>query len=249
MRALPKINMIYWLCLMCASVFGTNTGDFVSDTLNIGHLSGLPYLAGLFAIILVAERWGPFRSPLYFWAAIITVRTAATNVGDAFHDFHIEFMQSLPWTLGAFVAAVLIYQIVDGKRVKAEGGIPVTPLFWLCMILAGIVGTIGGDYASFGLHLMPPGTAAVFGAIAVVLLAIGRKPAATVPLFYWLLLALIRTGGTGGGDALAHLFGLVPSTEITGAVFVGLTVIAYAFFKGNRRSPVVVEGNIAPEGA
>ncbi len=235
MKALPKINAVYWLCLMCASVFGTNTGDFVADYLHIGHLTGLPYLLVLLVLILVVARFSPVRSPLYFWAAIITVRTAATNVGDAFGDFHIHFETSLPLTLAIFAVVAIAYAVIDGKAAKDSGGLPVTPLYWLSMIMAGIVGTIGGDYASFGLHLMPPGTAVVFGVLAVALLVVGRKAAATQPLYYWLILAVVRTAGTGGGDALAHLFGLVPATVITGTVFVALIVVFYAFVRDNAR--------------
>jgi len=96
MRGLPKINASYWLTLGAASVFGTNTGDLVSDTFHIGHLNGLPYLAVALAMVFLAERLSTWANPLFFWLVIILVRTAATNVGDAFHDFHIGFNLSLP---------------------------------------------------------------------------------------------------------------------------------------------------------
>src|SRR5262245_19483313 len=107
MRNLPKIHARYWLALVAASTFGTNTGDFVAGYLHIGHLAGLPYLALLFGAILLASKRARHGHALYFWAAIITLRTAATNVGDAFHDFHVSYSVSLSVVLVLFSASVL----------------------------------------------------------------------------------------------------------------------------------------------
>src|SRR3954465_4351238 len=89
MRSLPRVDIRYWFALSAASIFGTNTGDFVAGYLHIGHLAGLPWVLAAFAAVLVLERVSPVKTPMWFWAAIITMRTAATNVGDAFHDFGI----------------------------------------------------------------------------------------------------------------------------------------------------------------
>ena len=234
MRLLPRINGKYWLALMAASVFGTNTGDLFADYFHLGHLAGLPWLVIAFAVILLAERFSPVASVLFFWAVIITVRTAATNVGDAFQDFHIGFDISLPVVLALFVVCVAIYRWAGKGQDKGDAVVRVGPLYWLCMVMAGILGTIGGDYASFGLHLMPPGTFVVFGILVAILLFIGRGGRNSQPIYYWLCLAFIRTAGTGGGDALAHQFGLLPSTIATGVVFVALIVWFYSVETTNR---------------
>ncbi len=229
MKVLPRINLAYWLTLAGASVFGTNTGDFCSDVLHMGHLQGLPVLATAFAVVLIAEKLIKSGSALFFWAAIIVIRTAATNVGDAFHDYNIGFEVSLPACLAIFAILVLLYWRLSPR--PADNTVKVGWLYWLCMIMAGVVGTIGGDYASFGLRLMPPGTAAVFSAVTALLVAVGFKRLWTWPPYYWLTLAIIRTGGTGGGDALAHALGLPQSTVWTGAIFVGFVLLFYVLFQ------------------
>ncbi len=242
MKVLPRINLAYWLTLAGASVFGTNTGDFCSDLLHMGHLQGLPYMAIAFALALLAEKLIKAGSALFFWLIIIIIRTAATNIGDAFQDFHIGFNQSLPLCLALFVVAALVYWRLSPKT--TDNTVRVGLMYWLCMILAGIVGTIGGDYASFVLKLMPPGTAAVFGGIALLLVLVGLKGLSTWPPYYWLSLAVIRTAGTGGGDALAHALGLPQSTAWTGAFFVALVVLFYVVFKRSNQSethPQVLE--------
>ncbi len=233
MRALPKINIAYWLTLVTASIFGTNTGDYVSDALGIGHLGGLPVLAALLLLIFVAERFSSRVSPLYFWAAIITIRTAATNVGDAFHDFGIGWPISLPAVLVAFGICVAMHFLTWSRT--RDQSISASPVYWVTMMAAGVLGTIGGDAASFGLRLMPPGTALLFFFLAALaIIAWKRNNLLNTPLPYWITVALIRTGGTGAGDALAHALGIGTSTILTGAVFLAMTTYLYGVDRGNQ---------------
>ena len=68
------------MCL--ASIFGANMGDLFARNLGLGHVAGLPFLAAALAIVIVAERFDRIRHEVYYWIAIIIVRTAATNFAD-----------------------------------------------------------------------------------------------------------------------------------------------------------------------
>lgn len=232
MRNLPKINAGYWLSLCAASTFGTNTGDFVAGYLHIGHLAGLPWLAALFAAILLLERRAR-HSAVYFWAAIITMRTAATNVGDAFHDFGVDLAISTPAMLAVFALSVVVYRRRAGDG-TAYGTVRVTPWYWVTMMIAGILGTVGGDFASFRAGLTAPGAALVFGVlIAISVIWFSRKRTMLDAGPYWLTVGLIRIGGTAAGDACAHALKLPLSTAVTGLVFVGLVTYFYALQTAN----------------
>lgn len=234
---LPKINANYWMALVAASIFGTNTGDFVAGYLHIGHLAGLPYLALLFGATLLLARRARHSPALHFWAAIITMRTAATNVGDAFHDFRVPYSVSVSIVLVAFAASVLLYRGVSGNS-GGEGTVRVNSAYWLAMMLAGVLGTVGGDCASFRIGLTPAGTTCVFGVLIAVSISFFRKRGNllnAVP--YWATVALIRTAGTGAGDALADALGLRVSTALSGFVFVGLVVYFYACRSSDNAQP------------
>ena len=232
MRALPRINSKYWQVLMVASIFGTNTGDYLARRLHMGHLNGLPILLALFAGILVLERVSARASALYFWAAIITVRTAATNVGDAFHDFKLGFGISIPIVLALFVASVAIYRLNSG-RPAAAGAVRVDARYWICMMLAGVLGTLAGDWLAESVGLETAGTFLAYGLGVLAMLWVGRDGRQAQPVFYWTTIALIRSAGTAGGDFLAHGLGLSPSTLITGLVFVSLIIYFYEVKKSN----------------
>src|ERR1700737_2939794 len=79
---LPMLGSRYWAALCVASVFGANMGDFFAHNLGLGHVAGLPFLAAALAIVMIAERFDGVRHQIYYWSAIIIVRTAATNFAD-----------------------------------------------------------------------------------------------------------------------------------------------------------------------
>ena len=237
MRNLPKIHPGYWLALVAASIFGTNSGDFVARYLHLGHLAGLPCMALIFGAILLVARRARHGHALYFWAAIITLRTAATNVADAFQDFHVPYSLSIAVVLTLFAASVLLYARVSA-RAGRQGTVRVDSAYWMCMMLAGILGTIAGDFASFRLGLTPLGAACVFaGLIAASLCWFGKTAVLLDPAPYWASVALIRTGGTAAGDALAEVLQLALSTALTGFVFVGLVLYLYALPSTGKAQP------------
>ena len=223
MQASPPIDRRYWATLFAASVFGTNTGDYAADAMGIGHLAGLPFLGVLLGLVFLARAAWPGAGIWLFWAAIIVIRTAATNIGDAFRDAGIGFGGALPIALAAFVALVWLHgRSGDGE----DGAVKVNGVYWVTMLTAGVLGTVGGDAASFAAGLTPFGTAIVFGALAIAVVAAGtRRGVARRTVPYWTALALIRTTGTGLGDGIAHAWGLGLATVLTGAVFAGLVVV------------------------
>lgn len=244
MRSIPKINSVYWASLMLASIFGANAGDFLSDALNLGHLTGIPYLAVAVGLVFFAERFMPAPNALYFWAAIIIIRASATNVGDAFHDFHINFGISVPLAAILLVIAVAVWQRLR-PPVKDEGSVPVNAFYWVTMFIAGVLGTVAGDAASFALGLGNFGAMVAFAIPLAILLFIGRDGLLTKLAYYWLVVAFIRSAGTAAGDLLAHGFvGIEWSTVISATVFIATVIVAYAGTKANTRLQIATPKNL-----
>jgi uncharacterized membrane-anchored protein len=214
MRVLPTLGPRYWTAISLASVFGANMGDFVSHDLHLGHWRGLLPLAAIFAGIVIAERRSRSGQEAYYWLAIVTLRTAATNLADLLtHDFKLTVTGVLV-ALAAALAGVLL----PGRPATKAVGLPANDArYWVAMFVAGTLGTALGDSVTDALG-MGPGIATL--ALAVIMAGLFglRSP-------YWVLIVAIRTTGTTMGDATADLLGLPLSTASTGVLFVAVLLL------------------------
>ena len=229
-RHLPRLGVGFWVALCFASVFGANMGDFFAHDLGLGHARGLPLLALLFLAIVTLERFDPSTHAAWYWAAIVVIRTAATNIGDLLTlDWHLPplaVMAALALLLAA--AAVLVRKAwqragtADPARLVLGADAP----YWLCLLLAGALGTVMGDYASHDLQLGNSRATLVLGVILAAGFAAGGSGRIWRPAFYWIIVTLVRAAGTVLGDRLAQrdLLGLPLSTLLTGLAFVALLV-------------------------
>ncbi len=233
-RHVPRTEPRYWTALCLASVFGANMGDFVSHTLHLGHWRGLGPLALIFAVILLAERRSGRESPppsrrgeAYYWLAIVTLRTAATNLGDlATHDFRLTY----PVVIAALAALLAALVFVARRQTGADPvpeGVPVTnTVYWAAMLVAGTLGTVGGDATSDALGLGAGWGSLVLIAILAAMLAWRAAPGGAGLVTYWLTVTAVRTAGTTVGDFTAFRHGLdlgLPlSTAVTGVLLAGV---------------------------
>jgi uncharacterized membrane-anchored protein len=227
---LPTLGPRYWTALCLASIFGANMGDFFAHDLGLGHVDGLPFLAMAFAIVIAGERFDRAVHQAYYWAAIIIVRTAATNSA----DFLCGDMK-LPrvWVIAALTALLaaavaLSWQWLrrrkpdqgDATVLRADSG------YWISMLIAGTLGTVIGDYCSHNLHLGDAEASIVLSLILGLLFVLARGGLLRALWFYWLTVVTVRAAGTAVGDLVASrgLLGLPLSTLVTGVIFVAVLV-------------------------
>ena len=243
---LPALGPRYWTALCIASIFGANMGDFFAHNLGLGHVAGLPFLAAALAIVMVAERFDTLQHQVYYWCAIIIVRTAATNFADfAAGDLKLPRLWIMLVLAILLIAAVwLSWRFAWQRLANKTAEVLCADLgYWVCMFLAGTLGTVIGDYSSHNLKLDDAGAAILLSPIVALLLVAGRNGRLLLLPLFWTTVVAIRAAGTAIGDTLAgrHMLGLPLSTAMTGAVFIVLLLI---WKQQARTAPVV-----APEAA
>jgi uncharacterized membrane-anchored protein len=226
-RHLPLLNARFWFALCLASIFGANLGDFFAHNIGLGHLAGLPFLAAGFALILVAERYDRGMRDIYYWLAIVVIRTAATNIGDLLAG---DLKWPRPWVMAGLAILLAIVVSVIHERRRRVGTdrrrelLTADGLYWIGMLLAGALGTVIGDYVSHNLGLGDPMASLVLGIPLVLLFMVGSRGPLWWAPFFWLTVVTVRADGTVGGDWFAgrHMLGLQLSTALSGLVFVAL---------------------------
>jgi uncharacterized membrane-anchored protein len=229
---LPTLGPRYWTALCLASIFGANMGDFFAHDLGLGHVDGLPFLAMAFAIAVMGERFDRAVHQAYYWAAIIIVRTAATNSADFLCG---DMKLSRVWVIAALTAllaaaVVLSWQLLwrrkPDQREAADNVLRADSGYWISMFSAGILGTVIGDYCSHNLHLGDVGASILLSPILGLLFVLARGGLLRALWFYWLTVVIVRAAGTAVGDLVASrgMLGLPLSTLVTGVIFVGLLI-------------------------
>ena len=222
----------YWVAITMASVAGADLGDVCSHALGLGHVGGLPFYAAAFACLLAGARLIRVQTEAFYWAAIVVLRAAATNLADlATHDLRLAD----PWLIATL--AVLLAAIVVPRRAAVAGQAPGTlprtdARYWTAMLVAGTGGTALGDYCAdqLGLGSSTLAWLAVWAVeLGVMVRRAGRVGPAGVQMGggpYWAVIVVVRTLGTNLGDWMAGREGIGLGLPVaTGVSLVGLVAL------------------------
>src|SRR5262249_27579369 len=148
----------------------------------------------IFALILWAEKRATIASEVFYWLAVVVVRTAATNVADlATSDLHLGFSLVGP-VLTAQLAALLLIERFGGssERDTSQWKLPATETaYWATLLTAGVLGTAAGDFVSHivGLGLGSLILLILYGAVLSLSVLWGEMR----PFWYWASIVAART--------------------------------------------------------
>jgi uncharacterized membrane-anchored protein len=205
-RFIPRAlgaDRTYWFAMFAASALGTNLGDF--STHYLGRTGSFGSLLAICAVAVWGDRRIARRSEASYWVAVVALRAAATNVA----DFMTEDLK-LGFAIPALVLVVvaLLAGAFTRPAVRGGGSPLVNGSYWTAMLVAGVFGTVAGDFTShsFGLYA----AAALLVGLLLVLLAVRAWIFPGAMLAYWVAVLAERCAGTPVGDALAsrHAMGL-----------------------------------------
>lgn len=79
----PGAEVFYWAAFLIANTLGTAAGDFLSDTLGLGFMTGAAAITAALLFILVLHYWSNAPKMLLFWLAFVLTRPFGATFGDS----------------------------------------------------------------------------------------------------------------------------------------------------------------------
>ena len=192
------VTYAYWFAMLAASALGTNLGDLWAEILLPGRFSSLASLLAICAVAVWYDRRAAARTEAGYWAAIVVMRAAATNLADIItHDLAMNYVLA-----SALLAVLTLVAARFARPDPVRGGSPlVDSAYWVAMFVAGLFGTVAGDFIHHSIELY-----AASGLLCLALaglIAARDVAASTSMLLYWAIVMAERCAGTAVGDALA----------------------------------------------
>ena len=227
-RNVPNIEPRYWCAILVASMCGANAGDFAARYLHLGHALGLAPLLAIFLAVVWGESRSTRPTELYYWLAIIVLRTAATNLADlGTHDLKLNYA-----IIEAGLTALLVALVAfDRSTDQRAGNVPNTNMaYWVAMLTAGVLGTASGDWVADETGLGVGWGSLVLLAVFAALLSVAYKFGRMNKAWYWASIVAARTAGTTMGDFLASRHGAnlgLPVSLICTSVLLALIIMAW----------------------
>jgi uncharacterized membrane-anchored protein len=119
--AVLRADAPYWLGMLLAGTLGTVMGDYFSHNLQLGDAVGAIVLTAILAAMFALGSKGLIWSLPFYWATIVMVRAAGTDVGDFFAGRHMLGLALSTLVTGlAFAALLLLW--TDRRTQPATAG-------------------------------------------------------------------------------------------------------------------------------
>jgi uncharacterized membrane-anchored protein len=155
-----------------------------------------------------------------YWVAIVMMRAAATNLADMItHDFGLGYIFTsvilAVMTLGA--AYFTTPDLARANSPRVDGA------YWAAMFIAGLFGTVAGDYTHHSIGLFAASVILCTGLACLIAVRHSRAPASV--LLFWIIVMIERCAGTALGDALASRRAVGLGLPLATAITLCLTVV------------------------
>jgi uncharacterized membrane-anchored protein len=77
-----KVEIFYWVTILCSNTLGTALGDFLADTQGVGYERGALVFAGLLTLVAATYFFTEVSHAFLFWTAFILTRPLGATLGD-----------------------------------------------------------------------------------------------------------------------------------------------------------------------
>lgn len=231
----PRADAGFWVVKILATTLGEVGGNLISQNMGLGYLTATLILASLFAVLAVAQVSARSFRPSLYWLTIVASTTAGTTMADyATRSIGLGYTGGSLLLLALVLIALFSWRAALG-RVSADHitDRPHEFFYWLTITFSQTLGTALGDWFADTGGLGYTGSAAVFGAVLLVILVLHYRRAVDGVVLFWAAFILTRPLGAVVGnffDKPIDHGGLALSRPLICGILAGLMILALAAF-------------------
>lgn len=231
----PRADAAFWTVKILATTLGEVGGNLLSQDMGLGYLSATLILASLFGALAGLQISARSFRPWLYWSTIVASTTAGTTLADfATRSIGLGYARGSLLLLALVLLTLFSWRATLG-RVSADH---ITDrrhesFYWLTITFSQTLGTALGDWFADTAGLGYSGSAAVFGAVLLVILVLHYRRAVDGVLLFWAAFILTRPLGAVVGNILDKPVdhgGLALSRPLICALLGGMVALALLVF-------------------
>lgn len=116
---------IYWSAILFSNSLGTAFGDFLSDNLGLGYLTGAAITAGIIVLVVLLHYLTKINEVILFWIAFVFTRPFGATFGDfltkPFKNGGLNFSRGAASLIAAGLMALILWVSSRKNEVVVQG--------------------------------------------------------------------------------------------------------------------------------
>lgn len=209
----PQVTLIFWIIKILATTLGETGGDAVTmswlgeTTANAtgwGYLIGTGIFGIVFAIAVLWQIKAKNFHPFLYWLTIVATTTVGTTLADYLtRSIGIGYTGGSAILLACVTGSLVVWRYSTGSiSINTVNTPRIEAYYWITIMFSQTLGTALGDWVVDELDLGYLGSAAIFGAILLVVAALHFRTNISKALLFWIAFITTRPLGAVVGDFL-----------------------------------------------
>lgn len=200
----PELTLFFWIIKILATTLGETGGDAVSMSMGLGYLVGTAIFAAIFLLAVFVQIKASRFHPVIYWTTIIATTTVGTTLADfATRSLGIGYTGGSALLLTLLLASLFIwYRTMGTISVNSVSNPKVEMFYWMTIMFSQTLGTALGDWTADSMEFGYGGSALIFGALLLLVLAIYYWTQVSRVFLFWAAFILTRPLGAVVGDYL-----------------------------------------------
>ena len=241
----PQVTLVFWIIKILATTLGETGGDAVTmswlgeTTVNAtgwGYLLGTAIFGAVFAIAVFWQIKAEKFHSLLYWFTIVATTTVGTTLADYLtRSVGIGYTGGSAIPLACVIASLTIWRYSTGSiSIGTVNTRQIEIYYWVTIMFSQTLGTALGDWVVDEAGLGYLGSAAIFGAILLLVAVLHFWTNISKPILFWIAFITTRPLGAVVGDFLDKPIekgGLELSRYAASAVLLATIVALIFIFK------------------